>query len=79
MTLLLGLIHQKQQFSDFKCGRTDTDVASRSGRPNSAVVPENVEKVLKMVLTVHKKGNMFTILHHSRKSKSSIHLILFKK
>ena len=31
-------------FADFKRGRTNTDDAQRSGRPNSAVVPENINE-----------------------------------
>ena len=37
-------------FADFKCSRTNTDGDDeRSGRPNSAVVPENIKNVHKMV------------------------------
>jgi histone-lysine N-methyltransferase SETMAR len=63
-------------FADFKRGRTNTDDAERSGRPNSAVVPENIKKVHKMVLADRKlklreiadtlkisEGSVFTILH----------------
>lgn len=31
-------------YSHFKCGRTDTNDAERSGRPNNAVTLENVQK-----------------------------------
>ena len=41
-------------FSDFKLGCTNTDDAERSGRLNSAVVPENIKKVHKMVLADRK-------------------------
>ena len=34
----------KKWFADFKHDRTNTNDAERSGRPNSAVVPENVTK-----------------------------------
>ena len=34
----------KRWYADFKCGRTDTKDAERSGRPNSAVVLENSKK-----------------------------------
>ena len=37
-------------FTDFKRGRTNTDNAERSRRPNLAVVPENLKKDHKMVL-----------------------------
>src|SRR5438034_4852657 len=41
-------------FADFKRGRTNTDDAERSGRPNSVVVPENIKKIHKMVLADRK-------------------------
>ena len=63
-------------FADFKRGCTNTDDAERSGRPNSAVLPETIKKVHKMVLTDRKlklreiadtfkisKGSVFTILY----------------
>ena len=52
-------------FADFKRGRTNTDDAERSGWPNSAVVPENIKKVHKMIVDIFKisKGSVFTILH----------------
>ena len=31
-------------FADFKRGRTNHDYAQRSGRPNAAVVSENIKK-----------------------------------
>ena len=34
----------------FKRDRTNTDDAERSGRPKSAVIPENITKVHKIVL-----------------------------
>ena len=37
-------------YAEFKSGRTNTDDAERSGRPKSAVVPENITKVHKIVL-----------------------------
>ena len=40
-------------FADFKRSRINTDDAERSGRPNLAVVPENI-KVHKMVLAIRK-------------------------
>ena len=30
--------------AEFKCGRTSTNDAERSGRPNEAVIPENIKK-----------------------------------
>ena len=63
-------------FAYFERGHTNTDDAERSGRPNSAVVPENIQKVHKMVLDDHKlklreitdtfkisEGSVFTISH----------------
>ena len=37
-------------YAEFKRGRTKTDDTERSGRPKSAVVPENITKVHKIVL-----------------------------
>ena len=37
-------------YADFKRGCTDTNDAERSGRPNEAVTPENIKKVLKIVM-----------------------------
>ena len=63
-------------FADFKRARTNTNDAERSGRINSAVVPENKTKNHNMVLVDRKlelreiadtlkisKGSVFTILH----------------
>ena len=62
-------------YTDFKRGRTDTNDAERSGRPNSAVVPENTKKLHKLILANCKlklreieelkisEGSVFTILH----------------
>ena len=65
-------------YDEFKRGRTNTDDAERSGRPKSAVVPENITKVHKIVLDDRKlklreivetskitEGSVFTILHES--------------
>ena len=62
--------------AEFKCGRTSTNDAERSGRPNEAVSPENIQKTHKLVmndrkLMVHEladivkisDGSVFTILH----------------
>ena len=37
-------------YAEFKRGRTNTDDTERSGRQKSAVVPENIMKVHKIVL-----------------------------
>ena len=62
--------------ADFKRGRTDTNDAECSGRPNEAVIPENMKKILKVVMDNRKvklreiadivkisSGSVFTILH----------------
>ena len=63
-------------FAEFKCGRTSTEDAERSGRPNEVVTPENIKKAHKIILENRKvklqeiadimkmsKGSVFTILH----------------
>ena len=40
----------KRGYTDFKCGRTDTNDAEPSGCPNLAVVLENTKKLNKLVL-----------------------------
>ena len=76
---IAGTLHQgNQQSSRFKRSCTNTDDAERSGRPKSAVVPENITKVHKIVLVNRKlklrqitntlkisEGSVFTILHES--------------
>ena len=65
-------------YVEFKRGRTNTDDAERFGRPKSAVVPENITKVHKIVLGNRKlklreisdtlkilEGSTFTISHES--------------
>ena len=42
------------RYAEFKRDRTNTDNANRSGRPKSAVVPENITKVHKIVLSDRK-------------------------
>ena len=66
----------KKWYTDFKHGHTDTNDAECSGHPNSAVVPENTNKLHKLVLVDHKlklreiaeelkisECSIFTILH----------------
>lgn len=66
----------KDWYNQFKRGRTDTEDAERSGRPNTAVNEENVIKVRKIVISDRKlklreiaeaakisEGSVFTILH----------------
>ena len=65
-------------YAEFKRGRTNTDDPERSGHPKSAVVPENITRVHKIVLGNCKlklrqiadtlkisEGSVFTILHES--------------
>jgi len=73
----------KKWFVDFKRGRTNTDNAERSGHSNSAVVPENIKKVQKIISADRKlklpeiadilkvsEGSVFIILHeHLSKNK----------
>ena len=44
----------KKWYADFKRSQTDTIDAEGSGRPNSAVVPENIKKLHKFVLADRK-------------------------
>ena len=41
-------------FANFKRGHTNTNDAELSGRPNLAIVPENIKKVHKIVLADRK-------------------------
>ena len=65
-------------YAEFKRGRTNTDDGERTGHPKLAVVPENMKKVHKIVLSDRKlksheiadtlkisEGNVFTILYES--------------
>ena len=38
-----------QWYAEFKRGRTDTEDAERSGRPNDVVTPETIKKVHQIV------------------------------
>ncbi|GFY00557.1 hypothetical protein TNCV_2139541 [Trichonephila clavipes] len=66
----------KKWYANLKRSHTDTNDAELSGRPNSAIVPENIKKVHEIVLADQKlksckiemrmkksKGNGFTIFH----------------
>ncbi|KAF7277223.1 hypothetical protein GWI33_009158 [Rhynchophorus ferrugineus] len=44
----------KRWFANFKRGCRDTDDAECSGRPNEAVIPENVKKIHKFVSNYRK-------------------------
>ena len=65
-------------YAKFKRGHRNTDDAERSGRPKSAVIPENITKLHKIVLGDRKlkfreiadtlkvsEGSLFIILHES--------------
>ena len=62
----------EEWFADFKRGRTNTDDAEHSGRPNSAVVRENIKKVYKMVL-VHCKLKLREIADTLKISEGSVY------
>ena len=40
----------KKWFTEFRCGRTSTIDAERSGRPVEVAIPETIEKIRNMVL-----------------------------
>ena len=63
-------------FAELECGRTSTEDAESSGRPNEVVTSENIKKARKIILDNPKvklqeiadimkmsKGGVFTILH----------------
>ena len=65
-------------YAEFKRAHKDTDDTERSGRPKSAVVPNSITKVHKIILGDRKlklreiavtlkisKGSVFTIFHES--------------
>ncbi|GBP09183.1 Putative uncharacterized protein FLJ37770 [Eumeta japonica] len=40
----------KKWFTEFRCGRTSTSDAERSGRPKEVITPEIVDKIHEMIL-----------------------------
>ena len=63
-------------YAEFKRGRTDTENAERSGRPNEVVIPETIKKVHQIVFENRKLklreiadtlkisyGSVYAILH----------------
>ena len=62
-------------YAEFKCGRTNTNNIERSGRPKSAVVPENITKVHKIVLG-DRKLKLRVIADTLKISESSVSTIL---
>ena len=65
----------KKWYADFKRSRTDTNDAERSGRSNSAVVPENSNKLQKIVLA-DRKLKLREIAEESKISESSVFTVL---
>ena len=64
------------EYAELKCGRTDTEDAERSGRPNEVVTPETIKKVHQIVFENRKLklceipdtlkisyGSVYAILH----------------
>ena len=43
-----------KRIAEFKRGRTSTNDAERSGRPNEVVIPENIKKIHKLVMNDRK-------------------------
>ena len=64
-----------RSYADFKRGRTDTNGAERSGRPNDAVIPVNMKKVLKVVMD-NRKGKLHEISDIVKVSFGSVFTIL---
>ena len=62
-------------YVEFKRGRTNTDDAQCFGRPKSAVVPENITKVHKIVLN-GRKLNLLEIADTLKISEGSVFTIL---
>ena len=58
--------------NEFKLGHTNTDDAERSGRPKSAVVPEKIRKVHKIVLG-NRKLNLREIADTLKISQGSVY------
>ena len=76
----MGTLHQGNQQSstgmpNFKRSRTNTDDAERSGHPKSAVLPENITKVHKIVLG-ERKLKLREIADTLKISESSVFTIL---
>ena len=65
----------KRSHADYKRCRTDTNDAEPSGRPNSAVVPENTKKLHKLVLA-DRKLKLREIAQELKISKVSVFPIL---
>ena len=64
-------------YAEFKRDHTNTDDAERSGRPKSAVDPENITKVHKIVLR-DRKLKLYKIADTLTISEDSVFIILHK-
>ncbi|XP_054745939.1 histone-lysine N-methyltransferase SETMAR-like [Anastrepha obliqua] len=62
-------------YAEFKRGRTDTDDIPSTGRPNDAVIPENVEKTLKIIMS-DRKVKVREIADIRKISAGSVHTII---
>ncbi|KAL7724756.1 hypothetical protein ACLKA6_008633 [Drosophila palustris] len=62
-------------YAEFKRGRTDTDDIPSTGRPNDAVIPENVEKTLKIIMS-DRKVKVREIADILKISAGSVHTII---
>nr|XP_040579897.1 uncharacterized protein LOC121128383 [Lepeophtheirus salmonis] len=67
----------KRWFADFKRGRTDIDDAERPGWPNGAVITENIEKPLNIIMG-NGKMKLQEIADTWKLSKSSVCTIIHK-
>nr|XP_040579057.1 protein GVQW3-like [Lepeophtheirus salmonis] len=63
----------KRWFADFK--RTGTDDTERPGRPNEAIIPENIEKILKIIMG-NCKVKLQEIADTLKLSKGSVYTII---
>ena len=62
-------------YAEFKRGRTDTDDIPSTVRPNDAVIPENVEKTLKIIMS-DRKVKVREIADILKISAGSVHTII---
>ena len=68
----------KRWYAGFKRVRTNTSYTKRSGRPNSAVVPENTKKLHKLVLA-DRKLKLFEIEEKLKTSEGSVYTIFHER
>ena len=64
-------------YAEFKRGRTDTEDAEHSGRPNEVVTPKTIKKVLRIVFE-NRKLKLREIADTSKISYGSVYAILHK-